>query len=70
MYSVTVVHIETPPPLPSKSQMVEDLQASLPTQFIQKIFALDSPVLLLRYSATEKVQLMYNECIIYMYMYM
>ena len=47
--------------------MVEDLQASLPTQFIQQIFALDSPVLLLRYSATEKVQLHQSECV-YMYM--
>ena len=35
--------------------MVEDLQASLPTQFVQDIFSLDSPVLMLRYMASEKV---------------
>ena len=36
--------------------MVEDLQSSLPTQFVQDIFSLESPVLTLRYMASEKVR--------------
>ena len=38
------------------SKVVEDLQSSLPTQFVQDIFSLDSPVLTLRYMASEKVR--------------
>jgi PI-3-kinase-related kinase SMG-1 len=36
-------------------QLVEDLQGSLPTQFLQQIFSRDSPVLQLRYSANTKL---------------
>ena len=36
-------------------QIAEDVQVSLPTQFIQKVFSLDSSILHLRYTAGEKV---------------
>lgn len=37
-------------------QVVEDLQSSLPTSFVQELFGVDSPVLTLRYMASEKVR--------------
>ena len=37
-------------------QLVEDLQSSIPSQFVQSIFSLESPVLMLRYMASEKVR--------------
>ena len=36
-------------------QVVEDLQTSLPTQFVQQIFSVDSPLLQLRYTSSPKV---------------
>jgi len=36
-------------------QLVEDLQSYIPSQFVQSIFSLESPVLMLRYMASEKV---------------
>ena len=49
MYKLSSCHV--PPPL----QIVEDLQASLPTQFVQQVFSIDSPLLQLRYTARPKV---------------
>ena len=35
--------------------MVETLQTSLPSSFLQRVLAVDSPVLQFRYSASQKV---------------
>ena len=39
-------------------QVVEDLQTSLPTQFVQQIFSVDSPLLQLRYTSSPKVSIL------------
>ena len=57
---------EVPPSLSLSSlKVVEDLQGSLPTQFLQQIFCRASPVLQLRYSANTKVYIHHTLLVLY-----